>query len=137
MLVYVVGGFMIFWYPLEFFRIKYGYSGNISETFPELIAFQIFTAFFVLPLSFAPLALWQIGFFPHERVTIFINLLFVIVELIVSTVVVRSFLRTQSASFYLRTAPLIDKLFKRIYGTNDACTHTKRSLQIGMKKYDK
>ena len=43
------------WIPLEYFRLRYGYKGNINETFPELIAFQIFTIFFTLPLSVLPL----------------------------------------------------------------------------------
>jgi len=56
--MYVVAGLLCFWYPLEYFRVRYGYSGNISETFPEMIAFQIFTGFFVLPLCFVPFAMW-------------------------------------------------------------------------------
>lgn len=45
----------IIWLPIELARIKYGYKGNINETFPELIAFLIFTICFVLPLSVLPL----------------------------------------------------------------------------------
>jgi len=27
------------WIPIEYFRVRFGYRGNINETFPELIAF--------------------------------------------------------------------------------------------------
>jgi hypothetical protein len=67
---------------------------------------------------------------------IFINCTFTLVELIVSIVVVRSFLRTQSAAFYLRTAPLIDKLFSKIYA-NSEDINSKRVVQIGMQRFDK
>ena len=30
---------LFIWVPLEYFRIRTGYKGNINETFPELIAF--------------------------------------------------------------------------------------------------
>jgi hypothetical protein len=43
------------WAVLEYTRIVFGYSGNINETFPELIAFLIFTVFFTVPLSVLPL----------------------------------------------------------------------------------
>ena len=46
---------MVAWIPLEYFRLRFGYRGNINETFPELIAFQIFTIFFTLPLAILPL----------------------------------------------------------------------------------
>ena len=67
---------------------------------------------------------------------IFINCTFTLVELIVSIVVVRSFLRTQSAAFYLRTAPLIDKLFSKIYANSEDINST-RVVQIGMQRFDK
>jgi hypothetical protein len=43
---------------------------------------------------------------------------------------------TQSAAFYLRTAPLIDKTFsKKFAGTNDIMST--REIQLGMQKFDK
>ena len=46
------------------------------------------------------------------------------------------FMNTQSAAFYLRTAPLIDKNFKLKYqGQNDI--KTSREIELGMQKYDK
>ena len=51
----VVTALLIIWVPVEFARLRFGYSGNINETFPELIAFLIFTVFFIVPLSIIPL----------------------------------------------------------------------------------
>lgn len=46
------------------------------------------------------------------------------------------FMSTQSAAFYLRTAPLIDKNIQKKYaGANDI--GGQREIQIGMQKYDK
>jgi hypothetical protein len=43
---------------------------------------------------------------------------------------------TQSAAFYLRTAPLIDKSFAKKYqNTNDILST--REVQLGMQKFDK
>ena len=77
---------------MEVFRLKFGYSGNINETFPELIAFLIFTTFFVLPISVTPLI--QKHTFPHERVTVVINLVFLLFELVIGLVVMSRFMRT-------------------------------------------
>ena len=30
---------IVLWVPIEYFRLRFGYRGNINETFPELIAF--------------------------------------------------------------------------------------------------
>ena len=54
-LTIVVAALKIIWVPVEFARLRFGYSGNINETFPELIAFLIFTIFFIVPLSVVPL----------------------------------------------------------------------------------
>ena len=54
-LTIVVCALKIVWVPLEVIRLRFGYRGNINEAFPELIAFLIFTLFFVAPLSVIPL----------------------------------------------------------------------------------
>lgn len=54
-LTIVVCSLEILWVPLEYTRLTFGYRGNINETFPELIAFLIFTFFFIGPLSLLPL----------------------------------------------------------------------------------
>lgn len=133
--MYVVSILAIFWVPLEVFRLNFGYRGNINETFPELIAFLIFTTFFTLPLSVLPFLLGQFGFWPHERVCTIINLSFVVCELVISIFVMRRFMQTQSAAFYLRTAPLIDKSFQKKY-SNSSEVQSVREIQLGMQTFD-
>lgn len=82
--------FILTWFPLELFRLNFGYKGNINETFPELIAFQIFTIFFIAPMSIVPLM--QQTHYPHERCLIFINLGFVFLEFFFGAVLIRSFI---------------------------------------------
>lgn len=53
-LTIVVAALQVLWLPLEISRLRFGYQGNIGETFPELIAFLIFTLFFIVPLSVLP-----------------------------------------------------------------------------------
>jgi len=46
------------------------------------------------------------------------------------------FMRTQSAAFYLRTAPLIDKNFKLKYSGNTDIKLS-REIALGIRKYDR
>ena len=128
---------MVIWAPLEYSRIRFGYRGNINEAFTEIVAFLAFTSFFVIPLSAAPvMMIAEPPFLPHERTCLGINLVFLIAELIVALALVIDFYQTQSAVFYLRTAPLIDKNFMKKYsGANDIAST--REVQLGMQKYDK
>jgi hypothetical protein len=43
---------------------------------------------------------------------------------------------TQSAAFYLRTAPLIDKIFKLKYSKN-AEIKSSREVELGLRRFDK
>ena len=36
---YIYCADFVLWIPVEYFRLRFGYRGNINETFPELIAF--------------------------------------------------------------------------------------------------
>lgn len=100
------------WMPLEYFRIRFGYKGNINETFTDIVGFLAFTAFFVIPTSLGPaIYLLEPPFLPHERTCLAINFIFIVVEFIVGLVIMRTFYKTQSAAFYLRTAPILDKNF--------------------------
>jgi hypothetical protein len=51
-------------------------------------------------------------------------------------VVMCRFMKTQSAAFYLRTAPLIDRIFKLKY-QNHSEIRTSREVELGMRKFDK
>lgn len=88
----IIGSLKIIWLFLEIFRIKFGYSGNINETFPEIIAFLIFTSFFVIPISIAPL--FQPNLFPHERCALLINCVFLFFEFGFGCMVMTRFVNT-------------------------------------------
>jgi hypothetical protein len=51
-------------------------------------------------------------------------------------VVMCRFMNTQSAAFYLRTAPLIDKRFKTKY-EHQSETKSSREIALGMARYDR
>lgn len=53
--------------------------------------------------------------FPHEDGLYVINLIFLVAEVFVGWYTMNKFSNTQSAAFYRRTAPLIDKKFKKKY----------------------
>eukprot|EP00349_Pseudokeronopsis_sp_Brazil_P005945 CAMPEP_0202963554 /NCGR_PEP_ID=MMETSP1396-20130829/7563_1 /ASSEMBLY_ACC=CAM_ASM_000872 /TAXON_ID= /ORGANISM="Pseudokeronopsis sp., Strain Brazil" /LENGTH=148 /DNA_ID=CAMNT_0049684879 /DNA_START=401 /DNA_END=847 /DNA_ORIENTATION=- len=125
---------VIIWLPVEISRINFAYQGNINETFPELIAFLIFTIFFILPFSLAPY--FQSFKYPHEVPLYFINYIFLFFEIIFGILVMCRFMNTQSASFYLRTAPLIDQKFKAKYEYKNE-VKTSREVQLGLRKYEK
>ena len=64
-----------------------------------------------------------------------INILFLIFEIIVGFFVMIKFSNTQSAAFYRRTAPLIDKNFRKKYkAVESQGTGSARDIQIGMKQ---
>jgi hypothetical protein len=46
------------------------------------------------------------------------------------------FMRTQSAAFYLRTAPIIDKNFKLKYQNHSEIKQS-REIALGMRRYDR
>jgi hypothetical protein len=60
-----------------------------------------------------------------------LNIAFVFFEFVYCAILIQSFIRTQSAVFVLRTAPLIDKNFQKKYaGTDDF--NSVREIQLGM-----
>lgn len=124
----------VFFVLTELYRINFGYNGNINESFPELIAFIIQTflfsiAFVIVPLT-APFK------HPHETGLYLINLTFLVLELIVGWYTMNKFSNTQSAAFYRRTAPLIDKKFKKKYEGNEE-TGSNREIQLGLQQFNK
>ena len=127
------------WVPFEYFRIRFGYKGNINETFSEIVAFLFASAFFVLPLSGVPLLSWLDEFrppLPHEFTCIAINVAFLIAEIVTACVLMRRFCQTQSAVFKLRTTPILDKNFYKKYaGSQDKMSV--REVQLGMQRFDR
>ena len=106
------------WIPVEAFRLRSGYKGNINETFPDLILFLGLTVC-TLILDCVPLMNFTKRY-PHELSCIIINILFTLLEFIFGFIVGFRFINSHFASFKLRTAPIIDKNFaKKYYGAND------------------
>lgn len=89
-IIFAIG--LLVWLPIEYFRLRFGYKGNINETFPELIAFQIFTIFFTLPLGILPMT--RTVFLPHERICCFINLAFVFFQFVFCAMLIQNFIKT-------------------------------------------
>lgn len=106
---------LIIWLPIEITRMVFAYRGNIEERFPELLAFWIFSFFFTLPLSLAMIPWNREYLFPHERMTLFIHNVFVILEIILGIIACRAAKIKTRTSFHLRTAPLVDKMFMAKY----------------------
>ena len=118
----------IIWIPVEIFRLRSGYKGNINETFPELILF-LGLSICILVLDFVPFIHVKRRY-PHELACLIINLVFTVFELVLGLVVCCKFTNSHFASFKLRTAPIIDKNFaKKYYGSNDILS--KREIQLG------
>jgi hypothetical protein len=67
-----------------------------------------------------------------------INYIFLAGEILFGFVVMCRFMNTQSAAFYLRTAPLIDRLFQLKYNSRrDGEIKTSRQIELGVKRFDK
>ena len=67
--------------------------------------------------------------YPHEEAMYFINILFLVFEIIIGFTLVLKFANTQSAAFFRRTAPQIDKKFKKKYqAINSHGSTTKRDI---------
>ena len=117
----------------EFFRVNFGYKGNINESFPELIAFFLQSTLFSLVFTIVPYTAAEQ--YPHEQSMYVINLMFLFFEIVVGFFVMIRFSNTQSAAFYRRTAPLIDKKFRKKYqAMENQGAGSKRDIQIGMKQ---
>ena len=73
-----------------------------------------------------------------EKLICLINIVFLASELIIGKFVMIKFSNTQSAAFYRRTAPLIDKKFRKKYEQSTdfrpAGPNFKRETQIGMRR---
>jgi len=73
-----------------------------------------------------------------------INYIFIVFEIVLGFVVMCRFMNTQSAAFYLRTAPLIDKIFQFKYfrGNSSASDanleiRSSRQIELGTLRYDR
>ena len=113
----------------ESFRLKFGYSGNINESYPDLIAFTIQTVLFSIPFTIVPaIAPFK---FPHEMSLYIINVAFILSEVVVAGTTMSTFQDTGMGSFYRRAAPLIDPKFKKKYEVAEE-SGSNREIQIGL-----
>lgn len=97
----------------ELFRLKFGYSGNINESYPDLIAFTIQTLLFSVSFTIAPV--FCMFKFPHELSLYIINMCFIVAELVLGIIAMLKFSETGAGAFYRRAAPLIDPKFRKKY----------------------
>ena len=100
-----------------------------------MIAFIIFTIFFIFPFSILPIIMPFL--YPHELPMYLINYIFLGFEILLGLVVMCRFMNTQSAAFYLRTAPLIDRLFQFKYSSGNGEVKTSRQIELGVKRFDR
>ena len=118
----------------EIWRLNFGYMCNINESFPELIAFLILTFLFSLVFVIIPYA--SKFKYPHEDCMYIINLLFLFFELAIGIYLCSKFSNTMSAAYYRRTAPILDKKFKKKYDNAINSSHP-RAVPLGMRRLKK
>ena len=120
----------IFYVATELFRINFGYKGNINESCPELIAFLIQTFLFSLPFVIVPIYTDKL---PHEDCLYIISIVFLASEWVIGFFLCMKFSNTMSAAYYRRTAPILDKKFKRKYDNSIKSSHP-RAIPLGMRR---
>jgi hypothetical protein len=91
------------WALLEWIRLHYGFSGNVKESFSELIAFMILTLVFATPLLAMLFILISVKF-PIDNVVPALQVVFYVFEFILCISAVRRLVVNQTAIFYLRNS---------------------------------
>ena len=81
--------FVLLYVVTEFFRLNFGYKGNINESFAELLAFIIFSTIFSLVFAIFPLQAKHL--FPHEESMYWINIVFLSCEIVIGIGVMTRF----------------------------------------------
>jgi len=61
----------------------------------------------------------------------------VILEIVYGTILIRSFVKTMSAAFTLRTAPIIDKKFQKMTSGAAQDMQSAREIQLGMQRFNR
>ena len=118
------------WLPLEMLRIYYGYRGNINATFPELIAFTIFTLFaagciFLLAVP-PPIR------FPCELCVLAVQVLFMLCEFFVGLYLICKYMAHSSTIFFLRGQTMLDRDLQLYHSLQTI--KTSREIELGLKK---
>mmetsp|Transcript_9671 Transcript_9671/g.8515 ORF Transcript_9671/g.8515 Transcript_9671/m.8515 type:complete len:259 (-) Transcript_9671:17-793(-) len=129
---YIATVLIIFYLPLEFASLYFGYKGNINETFPELIAFMTFTLFFRFPMQ---LGIYNQNFlFPMEYSCFIVVSVFLVLEFVLGIFTIRKIINSQTAMFYLRNAKLVDSKYNKTYKALDRQIKSSREIAIGTNK---
>ncbi|XP_063695059.1 transmembrane protein 17-like [Bolinopsis microptera] len=89
----------------EAIRLYFGYLGNLQERVPELAAFWMVTLVLQLPLCLLSLLNTDANLLPLEVSVQVILLLFVVVELLISTSTIRHMTSVQETKFNLLHTP--------------------------------
>ncbi|CAG9315632.1 unnamed protein product [Blepharisma stoltei] len=95
--------FIILWGMAEFLRLHYGFSGNIKENFPELLAFEIITLIFSVPLMIYQFTVIQ-AHLPLEKSLGIIQWIFIGLEIIFGLAAIFRLVKNQTAIFFLRNS---------------------------------
>lgn len=95
--------FILLWGLAEFGRLHYGFSGNIRENFPELLAFEVITIIFSIPLLIYQFVVIQ-AHLPLEKSLGIVQWIFVVFEIIFGILAIFRLVRNQTAIFFLRNS---------------------------------
>lgn len=94
---------VVLWGIVEYFRLYFGFSGNIKESFPELTAFMIISIVFSLPLLIYQMYFISIKF-PIDKSTFIVELVFLLIEIFFAFGTVSKLVKNQTARFFLRNS---------------------------------
>ena len=113
---------------MEYFRLYYGYSGNIRERFPELTAFLIIMCVFSTPLL-AYQYIFIAIILPLDYAVAIIQWIFMIIELFLAIGAIRRLVKNQTAIFFLRAAH--PDIYYRVRLTQKSVISS-REIEMGM-----
>jgi len=87
----------------EFIRLYFGFSGNINESFPSLIAFLVISVLFTAPTLIYQWAAINVVL-PIDYAVGIIQWLFLLAEVLLGIVAIKRLVKKQTAIFFLRNS---------------------------------
>lgn len=96
---FIVPIFSGIWVLVEAIRLWLGFSGNLRERVPELAAFVLLTVFPQIPIMLL-LGFIAVDRVPADAVTAAPQIVFLVLEAVVSFRTVRALMRKQTAEFF-------------------------------------
>ncbi|CAI2374077.1 unnamed protein product [Moneuplotes crassus] len=137
---YISTALAILYLPLELTSLYFGYRGNINETFPELIAFMVFTIFFRFPMQLGIFFLRWRGdrvlnsLFPMEYSLFYVIIVFLFLEFVFGIWTIKKVISSRTATFYLRNAKTVDSRYCKSFKAKDRQIRSSREIAIGLSK---